>query len=1482
LVIIVVVLAIITSLFVAIQDPIIQKFAVRFAGGYLSEKTGSDIKVGRLAVTPDLRIFIDDVTVKDLKNNTLAQIGALRAQFDIPDLLEGNLHLGKVELHDTEANLITYEGEDKMNFAFLAEAFASDKPKEKESKPLELRIDKISLKNIDFMLWNQNRADSVKTAKHLMDYSHLDLDDINLEAGDFYIFGDSISANITNLSATELSGLDLKSFQANTVVCQKGIFLEGMKMETNNSLFDMDLNMMYNGFDDIQSFVDSVVFDANIRPSDIMLSDIGFFTEVMYKMPDRVNFSGRFSGPIEHFCVDDINAEIGKSTYFKGSISMHPLDFENGYHTLNIKNMHFTYDDLANFYIPSSTKTIPMPESLGAMEEGRLSLDFKGSYSNFSSDIKLASGIGNIDASIARARNAKGDNIFSGNINANRVKAGAIANATKIVGDLDLNANFSATFPKKGDMELYLDGALTDAQLLGNHIDEIVLDGDMKENRFKGVIMVDDDDLSMDFNGLIDFSDKQHPKSDFEAVIRDADLRSLNILKEDSISRISAKLYVNMDGFNLDDLEGVVRIDSMTYVDSRGSYFMKEFTGSIVNDNLMQRRIKMNCDFFNFEMAGQMNFASLMMTLNEYADSYVHFPQFEYNREAFKEYKETHDVDQDFMLQLTLKDTNTLSRLLMPSVKIAKNTTLAGTFTSRTNSLNLTLRSKNVQVGGVEINDIELKNFNFMTSAMTTLSLGEVVYGKENEADTSAFGLDNISLITRMTDDTIFARLRWDDDELEDHNKAIIETYFHPHEKGGIFSVTSADVRVNDSVWSVSPDNYIDLSEGRTLLSNIMLSHNLQSIRFDGYVPMAEGDTLSVMLRRFDISNLDLFFKGFDLDGFISGNALVSSLKEKPMVLANLEVKDLGVNGDLVGDAVIESAWDNEDKAVGLDMHIVNDTKRTLNVTGSYYTARKTDNLDFMVELDSLQLNVLNPLLTGIVTRMQGFGNGKIAVTGSLQQPEIQGRLAIKNGGCKIDYLNTYYSFSPTVLVDTKTISFENMMLTDTLGNKAFVEGVIHHDKLKDFNLDLKLYPRDFLALATTSKHNDTFYGTAVASGVIKVNGPFNDIKLDIGALTRQGTNMTISLNKAATVKDNDFIVFVNNAVESEEEEVVEEVKKSNFGLNLNVSATDDANLKIILPSDLGTIEATGNGNVKMSTATAEDFKMYGDYTIKSGRFQLRLMELVSRTFNLKSGGTLSWSGNPTDGRISVTGSYSVRASLSSLGIQVDSTSSNSNVNVECLIHLNGALLNPTLTFGMRLPNASEDITQTVFSLVDTTNQAVMESQALSLLVLNSFQYIGDGLGNMSLVNILGGGMRMNITDNTNLGLNYHAGSENSYDEYQVALHTQLFQNRLTIETNVGMMTSYDAANASSIVGEVDMYYKLTKDGQLQGHFYNHSNYNSNFNSASFDRRAPYTQGLGLSFSRSFNTLRDLFKKQNTINSGQPLMRPKKKEKENN
>ncbi len=1479
-----VILAIITSLFVAIQDPIIQKFAVRFAGGYLSEKTGADIQVGGLVVTPDFRVLIDDVMVKDLEGNDLAKIEKLRTRIDIPDLLEGELHFENIELSNTEANIIKYEGEDQLNFAFLIDAFKSDKEKT-ENEPMPIIIDHISLKDVDFTFWNQNSDHPEKTENHLMDYSHLVLKDIDLEAHDLYILGDSITASISKLSANEISGLDLKHLQTNALVTQNGIFLEGLMMETNDSRFDLDLNMTYNGFDDFGSFVDSVVFDATIRPTDVMLSDIGVFTEVMYKMPDRVQFEGRFTGPIRNFRVDDIKADLGKSTHFEGNLSMHPLDFNDGYHTLNVKKMHFTYDDLVNYYIPSKTKTIPLPESLRAMNQGDLTLDFKGSYNKFESDISLRSGIGDIDASVDRFKDAKGDNIFTGYINATDVKAGEVANATKFVGDLNLDANFTAKFPKKGGPEFVLDGVVSDAQLLGNNINEVKLDGSLKENRFNGKLKVDDDELALDFNGLIDFHDKKYPKSDFEAVISHADLSALNLLKNDSVCEVSTRIKANMVGFDIDDLEGTLQLENTVYRDSRGTYAMEDFTASIVNDNVVQRRINVDCDFLRFEMAGMMNFAHLMPVLNEFGNSFVDFPMWKGDREKFKKYRAKHKVEQDFYVQLQLKDTKTLSRLFMPSLSIAKGTSVSGTFTSLQNQLELTVRSKNVKIGDVTISDLEMRNYNSPRTLYSTLSVGEVAWTKIGENDTTTLGLDNIAMQARMTNDTIHTSIEWDDEEMEDHNKALIKGYFHPHEHGGIAGIKSANLTINDSLWTVDPHNYIDITDGKVTLSNIMFSHNLQSIRVDGFVPMQAADTLSVLLNRFDISNFDPFFKGFDIDGFITGSALVSSLKDNPMVLADLEVNDIVVNDETVGDAVVESSWDNKNKAVDLNVDIFNDKKKMLDVTGSYYTAKETDNLDFAVEMDSLRLAALSPLLTGIVSRLQGYGDGYATITGSIQEPVVEGKLNIIDGGCKIQYLQTYYTFSPTILIDSKTIRFEDMALCDTLGNKASVYGQINHNSFKDFNLDLKMYPRDFLALATTSEDNDTFYGTAVANGLITVKGPFNDIKLDISALTRKGTNLTIPLNKSAIVKDNDFITFIQKEVE-EEEEATEKTDKApnNFSLNLNVAATDDATLKIILPSNIGTIEASGNGNMNMATSTKTPFTMRGDYTIKSGKFQLTLMNLVSRLFNLKEGGTISWSGDPTDGRIHATGAYSVKTSLSGLGIQVDSTATNSNVNVECLIHLNGALLNPTLTFGMNLPNASEDITQTVYSLIDTTNQAVMTSQALSLLVLGNFAYVGGSGGSeLSLANIFGGAVRVDITDNLNLGLSYHSGNDDSYDEYQLAMRTQLFENKLTLETNLGMMTANNpnASNASSIVGEFDMYYKLTKDGRLQAHFYNHSNYNSNFNSMAFDRRSPYTQGLGLSYSRSFDSFGNLFKKKTTYNA-QPMIRPPKKKEENN
>lgn len=1489
LILITVLVSIVVTLFVAIQDPIIQRFAVRFVGGYFSEKTGADIKVGRIAVSPDFRVFVENISVKDLKSNNLAKLGKLRAKIYIADLLEGKVHLGHVELNGTEANLIQYEGEDGFNFKFLADFFSSDKEKDKDKNknknPIPVFVDRISLKDISLQLWNQNKADSLKQAQNIIDYAHLKLVDLNFEASHFSMVGDSIYAVIEKLSANEHSGLQLKHFQSDVVVCQKGIFLKDLQMETNNSLLQLDLDMKYNGFQAFQSFVDSVFFDATLYSTDVLLSDIGFFAAIMYEMPNRVRLTGRFSGPIANFSFNGMDLSFGRMTNIKGDLSMHPLDFENGEHVLKVKNMRFSYDDLTRFHIPGKTGTLPMPASMSALEMGNIKLDFRGSYNNFVSHVALVSDVGNVEANVSRNRQGDGINLFSGDIYGERINAGLIANARKVVGLLDLDAEFSAMFPKNGTPDLSVNGTVYRADLLGNHIDEIQLNGDMKENRFNGKVNVDDDELGLDFNGLIDFSNAKHPKSDFVAVIRHADLKSLDIMKEDSISEISTKIHVDMTGFNLDDLEGTLHLDSTLYRDSRGEYFMKSLNAGIINDKLMQRRIKVDCDFFSFEMGGLMNFANLLPSLNEYGDSFVHFPIWAKDVEEFQQYKQNHDVNQDFFVQLNIGDVKTLCRLFMPQLQIAKNTTVNATFTSRSRLLNVTARSKYFRWGKLSVDDFELKNFNSNRASYGTLSLGEVSWIDITESDTLSYGLDNISFFAKMADDTIATRILWDDVSDDDHNRALVETVFHPHERGGIISIRTADLLINDTLWQVAPDNYIDFDTGRIEVSNIWFGHNGQSIRINGYVPLGVEDTLALQLDKFNVSMLDILTVpfGFDIDGLITGSAQVANLKGNPMILADLAVEGLGMNGDHIGDASIISSWDNAEQSVKVDVDILTGNTQSLCVLGTYYTNRE-DNLDFNVSMDSLRLAIISPFLAGQISRIQGFGSGNVKVTGPLKQPKVNGSLSILDGGCKVAYLNTFYTFNPTILLDSNVIELKDMVLADTLGNKAPVEGKIYHDHFKDFVLDFRLYPREFLVMATTLKDNDSFYGNVIANGLATVKGPLKDIVLDVKAMTCKGTQLALPLNRVSTVSDSDFIVFINN-VENEEDEIdetdVEVNDKSKFALNIDVNVTDDAGVKINLPGDIGTIDATGSGNLKLGTSTSEALTLFGNYNINSGRFQLNFKEILSRTFTLKTGGTISWSGSPTDGRIDATGVYSVKTSLSTLGIQVDSTSGNSNVNVECLIHLKDALLNPNITFGMNLPNASDDVNQTVYSLIDTTNQAVMSEQVLSLLVLGSFSYAGssaNGSSGISAIDALArnllSGLSFEVTKDLDLGLKYHMGSGNySYDEFQVALKTELFENRLIIETNFGVVTDNAATeNASNLVGEVDLYYKLFKDGRLMAHFYNHSNYNTNYSSFAFDRLAPYTQGLGLSYSKSFDTFHDLFRRKQTTPTGRPLL----------
>ena len=1488
---IVVLVSIIMSIFVAIQDPIIQKFTIRIAGGYISQKTGADVKIGRLYISPNFTIHIDQFSVKDLENNQLLYIEKLRVRPLMEEIIQGDIHLSEVELTNAEANLITYEGEDKMNFQFLIDAFSTGK-KEKSKTPTKIRVDHIALNDLDFQFWNQNKDKPEKTANHEMDYAHIDLDSIRLDLDDLVIIGDSIHAIIHHLSASEASGFALNHLESQTTVSQHGILLDGLKLETDNSRLNADLHMLYNGFDEFKDFVNKVNFDTQIHPSNMRISDLGPFSKVLYEMSDPVRLEGWMKGPVNNFKIDDLKLALGKETSFVGSIALQPLNLQNGKQLLNIKKMDYSINDLANFHIPTPTKTIPIPSMLDALGHGTVKGYFSGSINNFTADLSATSEIGNVNAVLERRLDELHYSVFEGNVEAERLNVGLLANASNIVGDLDLKANVNARQTQEG-IDLVIDGSIVDMALLGSQIDQITLNGNLFKNCFNGNILVDDDDLNMDFKGSFDFSNPNALGGKFNADVS-ADLHKLNLVKNGKTAMVKASINANGNNFNnFNNAEGTLSVKNFSFKNDNGNLAMKSLDASIVNDKLLQKRIDLDCDFLHFEMAGKMNFATLTTAFKQYVQSYVEIPQWTEELEQFE--KSGKSSEQDFAVKLTVYDSKPLTEMFAPSITIANNTSLNGTFTTKANSLSFTLRSKFMKINNIKVNNIECKSLSSPRWSITRLNLEKIILRDSTEVDPTVLGLDNLGILATLHNDSINTHLFWDDVDPDNHNKADIHATFLPRIGGGHFSINKANIVINDSLWTVNPNNYIDIENDKIQLSNVQLLSHHQSLKIDGTVPMTHNDTLSVDFDAFDLSSFDLLYKGlgFDIDGYVYGNATLNDLKNDMNIFANLNIKDLGLDGQTYGDMVVASQWNNEKESIELDLGLINQMKKALNLTGSFYPRKKSDNLDFKLGIDSLDLGVASPFLGKIAKRLQGSCFGDIDIKGSFKDIDLQGQVKIKDGGCKINFLNTFYTFSPTITLTNSLITLKDLALTDTLGNTAMVAGNIIHDHFKNMYLDIKMFPNNFLAMATTANLSPSFYGTAVANGVVTVEGPTNNLTLEIKARTRKGTVMTIPIGGNTSVKKHEFITFVDKkALAMEQDSIVEEpVKKkeaSNLNLAMNLDVNDDAQIKIALPNGIGSMEARGNGDIKLNLATStNDMSLIGDYVISSGSLSLNIKDIIRRNFTLDPGSKISWTGDPVNGTINATGVYQTKVALSSLGL-IDSTSmSASNVKVECLVRLKNKLMNPDISFGLRLPNASEDLQLAVFNVIDTNNQANMLTQAVSLLVLNSFTY-GSSVNSYDLLTGQLNDFISQFTENIDININYKPGDDLSNEEMTVDLKKQLFNDRLTIETNFGVIipTSTYSTSSTNIIGDVNLDYKITKDGRLSAQVFNRSNYNTVYYQYTYYKMAPYTQGIGLSYKRSFDRFRDLFRKRsNPILPNRPVIerpRPGNDQNQNN
>ncbi|HNS16725.1 MAG TPA: translocation/assembly module TamB domain-containing protein [Bacteroidales bacterium] len=1437
---------------------------------YLSAKSDCEVTIEKLRFYRLSELSLENLRMLDHRDSLLLEVAVLKTDIGRIRFREHLLKINSLVTEDFTLILRKYESDSVLNLTRFLSAFASGDTTASATH-WQILCGGLEVINGHFVLQDLNRQNSVKPG---INFNNLDLDSLNAFFSNINLNGDTVSAQVSKLEFKEHCGLRLTTFESQVKVCPVSIQALKTHMVTNDSELDMDLVFHFDDYAGFSDFLHDVTIESAIRPSSLAAGDLAFFVPSLGTLSHKIDLSGEIKGPVSNLKIRDLYLFYGSMTNLYGDISMTGLpEIQETYMHMKIKDLNTCIEDIQQMLAEGIAPATLLPENLQPLGTIHVTGRFTGFINDFVSFADFRTDLGAISTDLElQATPSRKDIQYKGKIFADQFDLGTISQLQDKLGKVTLGAQIQGSGTTRQTATIQIDGTIDSLDLNNHRYQAIYLNGLYSNEKFIGKVNIDDPLIHLVFSGLIDLKGRI-PQFDFSAAITNARLHDLGLIDSDSLGILTTRMTLQLGGKSLDSTYGQLILDSTTFITGNYNFKMDRLRLTASQQGTSIKSVDLESDYIDGHLRGDILFEQFLPMLSSIID-----PQFS----AFtKDSLHLANIlkNQNFQFNIDLKNTAPLTALLLPDLAVALNSGITGSVDSQHTHIQLHIISDNVTFKTIHLDDLDVQASTDFTKLSCEIGAGRMFQGKLAHADAGSFGFDNLRIRTDVIHDTLFLGLSWDDGRKTDSNAGNLALQVrldrYPSLEG---TISDAKLLVNGSTWNIDRNNYFLIDSSHVRIDNLTLSGQGQQLRIDGALSSLPGEALSISFNPFNLDNLRSVLKSpdFSFGGMAFGNAELADIFNNPTLIADLQVRDFTFNSELLGDLNLRTEWDNTNNKINTLGEIIyagNDTSvRVLALTGTYAPSALTDNFDFSFKMDNLKIKPIGQFLEGIFTDFGGYASGQLYFKGNKNDPKLTGEVSVRRGQLRVDFLNTKYIFSDNVYFEPDHIGFKQMNFHDTLGNTGMLDGKIFHRFFKDFKLDLAIQTKDLLGINTTSQESPYFYGTGVTSGTVTIKGPGNNLAFDIRALTERGTAMYLPISYTADVSDNPYIVFVNKEDTLLPAGKIRQQPKGSLDLNMEIQVTDDATIHIFLPNQMGNIKVNGEGLMRFNMPPAGDMGLSGTYVMEGGTFYFTLRNLISRTFHIRSGSTISWTGDMFDADINLKAVYQVKPSLSTLpasSSMADSSLYSQRIPVDCVINLNGDLFNPTIRFGLEMPDVQEESIRTfVYNSIDTTNEAQLNQQMISLLVLNSFS-LNTGTGVASSMGLSSYDLLANqlnswlsqISDEFDIGVNYQKGDAISPEQLEVALSTQLFNDRVTVNGNFGVGTYKNSEKTSSIVGDVLVEVRITRDGRFRVRAYNKTNTYDLFND-----NAPYTQGVGVSFRSDFNRVKDIFNRKRKTN----------------
>jgi hypothetical protein len=1441
--------ATIVFMFPGVQTRIVSNITRR-----LSNDLNTEISIGRIQALPFAGIRINDFLIRDLNKDTLLFSPNIHAEVDYFSFLRNHFYIGRVTLNKPQVKLNRHD--QKMNFAFLFDSLGANRP---DTSKWHYSVRGINIKDGSISL-----AQSVLQNPNFKQHSFL-FNSINFDIERTSGVSDSLNFRINNFSLKEKAGLFIQSGRAegkirSDKISVQNFFLKTPLSEIDISQLDIPVNSGKNQSDKNQQLL------TKIRKIYLSPEEVGLYLKNIPQVDTSIGLSGRIYGSSENLKGRGIHLALGRETRINLSFDISDLShFKETFLFIDIENLETTPADLLRIAGRSEKLKGGNLPALGTIR-------YSGNLTGFTNDLvaygSFNTALGNISTDIGVKFEEDKSVSYNGGLKTTDFKLGKILDEKSQIGDLTMNIEVNGVWKDEKHYFSYLAGEIKKFEWNEYLYRDININGLLTHQKFDGSVIVDDNNGSMEFDGEIDLAGNI-PSFRFRASLENVMPDRLNILPNLKDGVITMTIGADFEGDNIDALEGEVTINEGLIFTPHTSLEIDTLSLKAFKEDSV-RQITLRSDFLEADLTGEYNFANFRLSFFDMISNFL--------PALIPPENKNQTPSNIFKFNVTFNGFDKVIRLFYPDLEVAKKGKLYGTIDSKKQIFDI-----NASFDQATFKNITAKEIEFYADTRDGNDLQIVTRAREIDRN-NTLTLYNFSIHQKAGQDTLAMNIFWNNWHEVTNSGAIYSTSSFRKDKEDDFYFTThlhpSTVILRDSIWNITEAKI--LRTPNTLsIHGLEIKHDRQRLALNGFLHRKSMDGM-----RLEMDNIDLsqFFKSnreksHHFGGLANGSIELKNYYRTPLWTANFSIDDFSFDGDTAGFFTVASRWDQSSDALAVSTTIKDGGKTPLAGNGHIFPEKNTINMD--LDLKDFNISFLDTFIEKILQNFSASASGELHLTGPLNKPLLTGKVNIDDGRFDVDLLQTSYKIRDSVWFYPNEIRFRDVKVEDKFGETGRFRGSIYHTGFSNLVYNLQLDVNNQLVLNTRAKDNPYYYGTVFASGTMLVNGTSGNTEITISATTLDNTRFFIPVADTEEAVQSHFIRFISGKDQQkdsynatpEENEAEYKADLSGLEINMEIDVTPAARIEIIFDSATGDVlSTTGNGNIQIQINRQGNLSFFGQYIIEEGEYLFSLQNLVNKRFLINQGGTVTWQGDPSNAHIDLTAVYKLKAPLSDLIGPMTATGTGEDqdiyrrIPIHCNLMLSGPLQRPGIKFGIEAPTLSESRENYILDFISSEEE--MNRQVLSLLVLNRF-YTPDYLrmentadvqtNNAALVTtteMLSNQLSRwlsNISSDVDVGVSYRPEDNISSEEIEVALSTQMFNNRVSINGNVGY-GKYQT-NTSKMVGDFDMDIKLNKSGTIRAKAYTRSNDDIIYETS------PTTQGIGISFKEEFDKFIELLSK---------------------